>query len=426
MFSVNAMPWWTGTSWDEGQATILGEHPTWEEARKLAGLDWDPVEDELARSFSGDDMLAMRDKFARVLLSAELDTSQMLDRLTVAAAISQRQVEGWKHIGRSDEPGATLACTQLSYKVIANSAFGEIFTALLEQPNVKYETGGCLDGGRQVWMLVLLDEPIVLNGDPSTATYPYMSLMSRHDARGSTALRTTQVRIVCGNTFDMAEAEGERSGLTYSFIHRGNWRDHLDDARQAVTGVRAQARQYKELSERLLLVPVSKDQERLFVATFFPVPPAGEASDRVLGNVEKSRDKLRQILAGDTVAGAGIGGTAYGLLQGAVEYLDHARAYRSWETKLGRTLLKPEPLKTRALSILGEVCDMDLKADLKAAKAVSDSGLLVAWYPLAGRIAYPDEAQAGRYATVSDAYQWRGPGSTPGLPACTPTCHETR
>jgi len=350
MFSVREMPWWSGTSEDHGKA---------------AGLDWDPTEGSLRRDFTSADLADLRSRFARIMLDADLSTVQVLDQLTLAAALATPRVEGWKHIGRSDDPGVTLACTQDTYKVIANSEFGEIFTALMEQDNVKYETGGVLDGGRKVWLLALLDEPITLPGD-DTATYPYMSLMSRHDARGSTALRATNVRVVCGNTFSMAELQGDRTGLTYSFIHRGNWRDHMDDARQAVNGVRAEARAYAQLSENLLLVPVTPVQRDQFVEAFFPMPPRGTSSDRVLSNVRVSRDKLLEILAGQTVRGAGVEFTAYGMLQAAGEYLDHVRTARSWETKLNRSMLTPEPAKARALSILIEVCDLD-KAQLLAA-----------------------------------------------------------
>jgi hypothetical protein len=42
-------------------------------------------------------------------------------------------------------------------------------------------------------------------------------------------------------------------------------------------------------------------------------------------------------------------------VQGAGEYLDHARTSRSWETKLNRTLLRPETLKAQAVSIVKEL-----------------------------------------------------------------------
>jgi len=50
-----------------------------------------------------------------------------------------------------------------------------------------------------------------------------------------------------------------------------------------------------------------------------------------------------------------IAGTPYGLVQAAGEYLDHVRNARSWETRLNRTLIRPEPLKHRALSLVREI-----------------------------------------------------------------------
>lgn len=380
MFSVNGMPWWVGSSYDHGQAVLLGEHPTWDEARKYAGLDWDPTEESLYRDL---DMIELRKRFARIVMDAEMEPDLQLDALVLQAYTAQKQVGGWKRISRSDDDQATLACTQDGYKVILNSEFGEIFNALLEQDNVKFETGGCLDGGRQVWMLVKLDEPIAIPGD-GTVSYPFLSLMSRHDARGATALRATNVRIVCGNTFDYAELQGDATGLVYKFVHRGEWRDRLGDAKAAVTGVRTQVKKYEELSKYLVEVPVTPAQEKLFIASFFPEPPRGEASDRVLANVAASREKLREILAGATVADAGVGGTAYGVLQAAGEYSDWVVKSHNWETRVRRTLLKPAPMKRRALEILGEVCELDqAKAglDLKKGKVtqeISEQGLLVA------------------------------------------------
>lgn len=352
MFSVNQMVWWQGGAEDRGQADILGDHPPWEKARVLAGLDWDPAEEDLNRPL---DLIALRHEYERIMFDAELSDAQRLDRLTAAAANAQKTLDGWKHVYR-DDTAATLACTQNTYEVISNSDFGGIFDAVLGQENVKFETGGCLKGGRKVWMLAKLDEPITLPGD-ETVTVPYLALMSRHDALGSTALRATNVRIVCSNTFNSAEMMGNRGAGSYSFVHKGDWRNRMEEARKAVAGVRDEAKAYEALANDLLAVKVTKRLTNLFVAEFLPAPPKGMASDRVLGNVEASRDKLREILNGPTVKGAGVAGTAYGLVQGAGEYLDHARTAHSWETRLNRSLLRPEPLKARAMSIVRELTD---------------------------------------------------------------------
>jgi phage/plasmid-like protein (TIGR03299 family) len=221
------------------------------------------------------------------------------------------------------------------------------------QPNVKWETAGVLDGGRAVWCLALLDEPMRLAGDDETITLPYLAITNRHDGSGACALRATAVRIVCMNTFRAAELEGDRTGTTFAFRHSKRWRDRIDDARLAVTGARREFEAYRKLATELLGIPVTSTQRETFVQAFIPAPPVGLATDRVLDNVAKARGVLRTILGSQTTVS--VAHTAYGLVQAAGEYLDYARTHRTWETRLNRTLIRPEPGKQRALNLALEV-----------------------------------------------------------------------
>jgi phage/plasmid-like protein (TIGR03299 family) len=317
MFSVRQMPW-------HREGTILQDYPgNWAEARTLAGLDWDPITTEV---------------YALTDLAAD-------------GSPRYEPIEGWQCIARSDN-GSVLSLNRDSYTVISHGEMGEIVEAVLAQPSVKWETAGVLDGGRAVWCLALLDEPLELPGDDSP-TMPYLAITNRHDGTGSCALRATAVRIVCANTFRAAELEGERTGATFSFIHKASWRNRIEEARQAVTGARTEMRRYTELAQELLGIPVTPRQRELFVTEFIPMPPAGLVTDRVARNVEEARAALRLIFESKTTEQ--VAGTAYGLVQAAGEYLDHVRTARSWETRLNRTLIRPEPLKHRALSLIREV-----------------------------------------------------------------------
>ena len=260
-------------------------------------------------------------------------------------------IEGWKCICRSDT-GAVLSLNRDSYTVIDHSEMGEIVEAVLTQPGVKWETAGVIDGGRAVWCLALLDEPVTLPGDDSM-TLPYLAITNRHDGTGACALRATAVRIVCANTFRAAELEGERTGTTFSFIHKSSWRNRIEEARQAVTGARREMRRYQELASELLGIRITPRERELFVTEFIPIPPEGLVTDRVARNVEEARKALRLLFESQTTEQ--IAGTAYGLVQAAGEYLDHVRTARSWETKLNRTLMRPEPLKHRALALVREI-----------------------------------------------------------------------
>jgi len=317
MFSVREMPW-------HREGTILPDYPgSWDEARVLAGLDWDPVP-------------------APVYAQAGLNAGDLP---------RYEKVGGWQAITRSDT-GTVLSIRPASYAVIDHQAMGEIVESVLALPSVRWETAGSLDGGKAVWCLALLDEPVELPGDTS-ATYPYLAITNRHDGTAACALRATAVRIVCMNTLRAAELEGERTGATFSFTHRAGWRDRIEEARQAVTGARQEMADYAELATGLMGIRVTAAQEELFVTQFIPMPPETLITDRVARNVEEARKAVRGILAGPTTAN--LDGTAYKLVQAGVEYLDYVRKARSWETRLNRTLMRPEPMKARTLTLVREI-----------------------------------------------------------------------
>lgn len=320
MFSVREMPW-------HREGLVLDQHPTtWDEARQLAGLTWDPITEAVYE----------------------------LRGIDEAGQPLYEPIKGWQRIARSDT-SATLWINRDSYAVIDHGEMGEIVEAVLAQPNVKWETAGVLDEGRSVWCLALLDEPIVLPGD-DTVTLPYLGITNRHGLPGGCTARATAVRIVCGNTFRAAELEGDHTGTTFSFVHKRGWRNRVDEARDAVTGARREMRAYEELARELLTLPVSTRQRELFIREFIPMPPDGLITDRVARNVEEGREAIRDVLASPTTAP--VAHTAYGLVQAAGEYLDHVRRSRTWETKLNRTLIKPEPLKAKALKLARQIVNV--------------------------------------------------------------------
>jgi phage/plasmid-like protein (TIGR03299 family) len=349
MFSVREMPW-------HREGHILGDYPGWDEARKLAGLDWEPVPMPAYAKTLDDDQLMQR-------VMATLSTPGMTetDRAIMTMGMikeAYKEEAGFNRVVRSDT-GDTLAVVRDTYAIINHSAFGEILEATLEvgQGQIKLETGGCLEGGRKVWLLARMDEPVVIPGDTS-ATYPYLALTARHDAMGGVSLRSTAVRIVCANTFGASELEGERSGLVYTFRHVGkaeSWRDKIDQAREAVLGARQEFADYREMMADLLGITLTQAQINLFVNEFIPMPPQGLITDRVRSNVEAARTRLFAVIDSRTVEGAGIKFTAAGMVNAAGEYLDHVRKARTWETRLNRTIIRPEPLKAKAKALALEV-----------------------------------------------------------------------
>lgn len=345
MFSVRLKPWH-----DPQGKFVIDEYPgDWNEARKLAGLEWEPIEAPVYHQ-SGTELQEVP-VFEPYGMSEDAEPLyKRTGTRFVESPIYDTNPDN-KHVIRSDN-GKILSVVSDGYTLINHAEMGEIVEAVLAQPNVQWETAGSLDEGRATWCLVSLDEPIELPGD-TTVTCPFLGITNRHDGKGSCALRATAIRIVCFNTFRAAELEGERTGATYSFRHSKKWRDRIEDARQAVHGARQEMVQYKAMATELLGQPINAGQRELFVTTFIPAPPEGLVTERVMSNIEAARAQLRGLF--DSPTTAGIQDTAYGLLQAGVEYLDHVRTARTWETKMNRTLIRPEPLKSKTLGLIREI-----------------------------------------------------------------------
>ena len=318
MFSVRQMPW-------HREGDVLDDYPgTWAEARVLAGLDWEPDHHRCVR---GDRRQRRR----------------------------QRRCWNRSAAGKRSAAPTPAPCCRSTRTVTPSSA--TVRWARSSKPSWPSRASGGRPPGCSMVAGRCGAWPCSTNPSncPATTapTLPYLAITNRHDGTAACALRATAVRIVCANTFRAAELEGERTGATFSFIHKSSWRSRLDEARQAVTGARHEMRRYTELAHQLLGIPVTPRQRELFVTEFIPMPPTGLVTDRVARNVEEARaGPPADLRIEDHRA---VAGTAYGLMQAAGEYLDHVRTARSWETRLNRTLIRPEPLKHRALSLIREV-----------------------------------------------------------------------
>lgn len=311
-------------SW-HGRELLLADYPdSWEHARSLAGIEWEPAEVQMGLTSSTD-----------------------LDGRPV-----YRPVTSHKAIVRSDT-GYHLGTVGADWHPITHATMGEVVESLLGESNVNIDTMVSLKGGRQIAVTIELDEPYVTAGDDSP-TLPYLVLLNAHDGSSAFRAMATQVRVVCANTYAAATMDGNRTGRQFTFRHTAKVMDRIEDAKAAIAGVRDDAAEWRDLAGQLGLLVAGPDSLDRFLSEFIPAPPDGIVSDRVLANVSEARSTFRGYYASSTCEGSA--GTALGLVHAAVEYLDHARGHRNADTLMGRQLLRPEPLKTRAVKLAREVC----------------------------------------------------------------------
>ena len=330
-------------SW-HGKETLLQEAPrTWAEARQHAGLDWEAIVEPM---------------FVRKAVGMNADGTVHYEYEEVP------NFQTIQRVGGSDEKlnGSVLAAGQDSYEVINLEEMGEILHALTDKTELTYETGGSVREGRSVWALVRLGEDETVGNDPSP-TRPYLGLVNHFDKTGACRAYATNIRIVCWNTMSAADAKADEDGTVATFRHTSNWREKLEAAREAVFGARNRWEEWKELASHLQGISVTDEQAEDFVKEFHPYPGRTDNKElvtaRVARNIETARTGLRDVLWHSKTS-EGIQGSAYWLVQGAAEYLDHIRPHKSQQSYVRRTVIDSDKGKALGVRLALEVAGATL------------------------------------------------------------------
>jgi len=305
-----------------GMGTVLEDYPGREEAMRLAGHDFLVIERPV-----------------------EVVGNQRNLRL-----------DDWKALVKGGST-TVLNVARSTYEVIQNSEAYDIAELLFDQ-GFRYETGVTLEDGKLCAITLKLDEPIQITGDDSPVL-PFGCLSWSHDGTASLRVRSGTIRQVCANTVAASEAEGKRLGTDFTFRHTKNVKDKIEDAKQAVHGVRKTLDVYRQMAEELASIPVTPGQRDLFVSEIIGdkngvVSYSASVSDRVKNNIEAERAKVNGLFFGPTIPEAHKL-TGYGLHLAGVEYFDHLRNYRSKESYVKRTLLTDNPAKASLVKTIREL-----------------------------------------------------------------------
>jgi len=311
-FSVRQPMW-------HGLGSVLDSHPeNWEEARKAAGLEWEPM------------LLPVYARHPKTGAEIELASSRVVVR---------------------DDSFADLGVVSDEFELITHRRMGDIMEAILGQPNVKFETAGVIRGGKEVWALVYLDEPFKVAGD-NTETLPFLAFLNAHHGQGAAHAIFTDVRVVCWNTYQAALARANEA-TAFTFRHTAGVNERIEEAKKAMAGLRAEAKAWQEACKELFGMRVDDPAFDTFLAEFLPDPPPdayrdkqdGDALlDRARERMAKSREVFRNLYGGPTVAPHA--GTALGLVDASVEFLDYVRPGTT-QGRVRRSLLRAGDTGTR-------------------------------------------------------------------------------
>ena len=283
MAYVGEQPW-------HGIGNRLQPNQSIDDWKKLAGMDWQ-IEESDVRYVAGSNNLGVIHAFPDNKVLYRSDTRHPL------AVVSKR------------------------FKVVQPGEILEFYRDLTAHSGFELETAGVLREGRKFWALARTGQSATLKG--RDRVNGYLLLATACDGSLATTAQFTSVRVVCNNTLQISL--GESKGAI-KVSHRSHF-DAEAVKRQlgiAVSSWDGFAARMKALAE----CPVDPDSVegllRRVLTYTAPDTKAPIVNEQALANVRALYDG-----GGRGALLASSRGTAWGLLSGVTEYVDHHRRARS-------------------------------------------------------------------------------------------------
>lgn len=277
MMYAGTIPW-------HGLGVAVPRNVTWEQALELGGLAWEVELRELA--------------------------------LTETERTAAPGLERWRAVSRTTDD-AVLSVVTESYRPIQNRTAFSLFERVFGAAAVLH-TAGALKGGRVIWGLAEFPEPLEVAGE---AHRRFLLMTTAHDASGALLAAPVATRVVCANTLGCAL--GEKQVLSLTVQHRGDTERTVREAGDVLKRYLAMYQRYAKVGDTLALTKVPERDRQTFLEAWFP------GDEKAQPTVQARRERITY-LAAHGQGNAPHTGTAYGLLQGVTEYIDHeTRASRS-------------------------------------------------------------------------------------------------
>lgn len=238
-----------------------------------------------------------------------------------------------------------------------NEETAALINDIVDDSSARIETIGALRGGRQTFVTMKMPEHIDITspvtGEKDT-TEVYLSVLNNHDGQGALRALVTPVRIVCANTWAMAESTARSS---ISLRHTGTPSSRLADVRDALGMTFA----YMEEFEREVQLLAKREMEN--VEVYDVIKNLWFVDEATTDRQKSGREDTAYAVMDNYLTSATVDpvrGTAYGAYNAITEYIDHMAAVKGGgkaddaEKRALRTLtnLDVAALKGRAFKAL--------------------------------------------------------------------------
>ena len=219
-----------------------------------------------------------------------------------------------------DSDNSVLGIVSDKYRIVQNvDAFA--FTDSLIGEDCRYETAGSLRNGKSTFMLARLPQKKILGDDFDN----YICFTNTHDGTGAVKVCSTNVRVVCNNTLNLALNTAKRS---WTCKHMGRIEDKLQEAQRALQLAEEYTEQLSIYAERAANITIDEAKTYEVLKQLFPI--SDDASDRMKKNNQDAINDFRNCLV--AVDLSPFYGTLWGLVNAASDFAYHRTPTRMTST----------------------------------------------------------------------------------------------
>ena len=258
--------------------------------------------------------------------SWEIESRECLTRTASGELINVRD----KRVLVRTDRELSLGVVSNRYGVVQPSAMMSLLHAAAGDGLIEYVNGGSFEGGKRIYLQVLLKGAnFDIAGQEHAA---YFLLGAHNDGTGSVFWAPTPTRLFCMNQLRIAI---DRMVSKLTLRHTKNAQARLEQATEVVRRTRGYFGAYTAEAQRLVKQTFSLADMRELTETLWPTPK----SEALFEGIKATRAKVVRLFDGEQLGSSAIQCTKYGALNAVVEYIDHHQHRKGGEAGRQNALL---------------------------------------------------------------------------------------
>jgi phage/plasmid-like protein (TIGR03299 family) len=160
-----------------------------------------------------------------------------------------------------DDTDTRIGYVSANYETVQNSDLLDIIDPMVKEEVLTIENMGYLSHGSKVFIQAKINEEFRVVGETYKA---YVTILNGHTGNASVAIGTSNVRVICGNTFSMAYKD-----LSERFRHSQGVNERILETTAVTNYVSESMRAYSAAADKLASTHMSIDQFRGFLETLY-------------------------------------------------------------------------------------------------------------------------------------------------------------